>query len=85
MDVIITECGLANLRGRAPRERAEWVIGNRAHPSYREALLNYYRAALSRSRQTPHLLEEAFASHVRTRETESMQLPIGDLVRYTVT
>ncbi|MFZ6765130.1 acetyl-CoA hydrolase/transferase family protein [Pseudoroseomonas sp. WGS1072] len=83
VDVIVTECGLADLRGLAPRERAECVIGNCAHPSYREALLDYYRAAVRRGGQTPHLLEEAFAWHVRARETGSMRLPIGGLVSTT--
>ncbi|MBE9605127.1 succinate CoA transferase [Acetobacteraceae bacterium H6797] len=73
VDIVVTECGLADLRGLAPRERAESIIRNCAHPSFRDALLDYYRSALKRGGQTPHLLEEAFAWHLRAQRTGSMR------------
>jgi succinyl-CoA:acetate CoA-transferase len=72
VDIIVTETGLADLRGLAPRERAEVVIRNCAHPCYRDALLEYFRAACRRGGQTPHLLEEALGWHVRARDTGRM-------------
>jgi len=72
VDVVVTEQGLADLRGLAPRERARLIIGNCAHPSYRDALRDYYREALKAGGQTPHRLELAFAWHVRLRDTGSM-------------
>ncbi|MDE6575811.1 MAG: acetyl-CoA hydrolase [Opitutales bacterium] len=38
VDVVVTEYGLADLRGKTPRERAVCIIENCAHPNYREAL-----------------------------------------------
>lgn len=74
VDIIVTEQGLADLRGLAPRERAKVIIENCAHPEYKEELLSYYeRACEERGGQTPHILEEAFSWHTRLRETGTMK------------
>lgn len=64
--VIVTEQGLADLRGLAPRQRAEQIIERCAHPDVRPALRDYYRRALAGSpgKHTPHLLEEALSWHL---------------------
>jgi acetyl-CoA hydrolase/succinyl-CoA:acetate CoA-transferase len=72
VDILVTEIGLADLRGLAPRERAEVIIANCAHPNYREALADYYRRALLRGGQTPHLIEEALGWHDNLRRTGRM-------------
>ncbi|HTR16432.1 MAG TPA: acetyl-CoA hydrolase/transferase family protein [Acetobacteraceae bacterium] len=73
VDVIVTEQGLADLRGLAPRERAEVIINNCAHPHYREELRSYFRTACqTRGGQTPHVLEEAFSWHSRHAKTKTM-------------
>lgn len=72
VDVIVTEHGLADLRGLAPRERAQEMIANCVDPSYRDLLSDYFRAACRRGGHTPHLLEEAFAWHLRQQRTGSM-------------
>ncbi len=72
VDVIVTEHGLADLRGLAPRERAREMIAHCVDPSYREQLNDYFRAACRRGGHTPHLLEEAFAWHLRQQRTGSM-------------
>jgi succinyl-CoA:acetate CoA-transferase len=72
VDVLVTECGLADLRGLAPRERARAIIQHCVHPSYRAALQDYFDRACERGGQTPHLLEEAFSWHQRFNETDSM-------------
>jgi succinyl-CoA:acetate CoA-transferase len=72
VDIIVTENGLADLRELAPRERAERVIRNCAHPTYRDELLDYFQRAVARGGHTPHLLEEALSWHQRSRETGSM-------------
>jgi succinyl-CoA:acetate CoA-transferase len=64
VDVLITEVGLADLRGLAPRERAPLIIEHCVHPSYRDRLADYYERALQRGGHTPHLLEEAFSWHL---------------------
>ena len=72
VDVLVTEHGLADLRGLAPRERAMQVISHCADPLYRPALRDYLRAAIQRGGHTPHVLEEAFAWHTRSRLTGHM-------------
>ncbi|WP_431858969.1 acetyl-CoA hydrolase/transferase family protein [Azospirillum sp.] len=72
VDVLVTEVGLADLRGLAPRERALTIINNCVHPSYRELAMDYHRRALARGGHTPHLLEEAFSWHLRFQQTGSM-------------
>lgn len=63
VDVIVTEQGYADLRGLAPRERVELIIDRCAHPTYRNQLRSYYKEALTRGGQTPHVLEKAFSWH----------------------
>ena len=72
VDVMVTECGLADLRGLAPRERSSLIIENCVHPTYRDLLRDYCREATKRGGHTPHVLEEAFAMHTRYRATGSM-------------
>ncbi len=71
--IVATEIGLADLRGLAPRERPAVIIENCVHPSYRDQMRDYYREALKRGGQTPHVLENAFSWHTRYRETGSMK------------
>ncbi len=65
--VIVTEQGVADLRGLAPRRRARKIIDNCAHPDFRAALDDYFQRALATSygKHTPHLLDEALAWHSR--------------------
>lgn len=72
VDILVTENGLADLRGLAPRERASVIIANCVHPAYRDALADYYARALQRGGHTPHVIEEALAWHVNLREKGSM-------------
>ena len=71
--VIVTEQGIADLRWRSPRERAELLIENCAHPDYRPLLREYLQSALSGGGQTPHDLALAFSFHRRFQETGSMR------------
>ena len=75
VDVLVTEVGLADLRGLAPRERAEIIIRNCVHPTYRDMADDYFRRALKRGGHTPHLLDEAFSWHIRYQNTGSMMEP----------
>jgi succinyl-CoA:acetate CoA-transferase len=75
VDIIVTEQGLADLRGLAPRQRARVILDNCVHPDYREQLNDYFERATLKGGQTPHLLEEAFSWHVRLKETGSMKKP----------
>jgi succinyl-CoA:acetate CoA-transferase len=72
VDIIVTELGLADLRGLAPRERAEVIIERCVAEPYKAMLREYLAEATLRGGQTPHVLEKAFAWHQRYRETGSM-------------
>lgn len=67
VQVIVTEQGLADLRGLSPQQRSKRVIDHCAHPDFREALHDYQRRALDSGcgRHTPHLLSEALSWHSR--------------------
>lgn len=75
VDIIITEQGLADLRGLAPRERAREIINNCAHPDYRPMLMDYLERAEKETNfaQTPHILSEALSWHERFIKTGSMK------------
>ena len=74
VEIIVTEQGLADLRGLAPTERAKLIVERCAHPSFRPQLQDYLdRAAKSSSGlHTPHLLNEALSWHSRFLETGKM-------------
>jgi succinyl-CoA:acetate CoA-transferase len=76
VDIIVTEQGLADLRGLAPRQRAKVIIEKCVHPQYKQQLQDYFERACLKGGQTPHLLEEAFSWHVQLKETGSMKMPI---------
>jgi succinyl-CoA:acetate CoA-transferase len=67
VSVLVTEQGLADLRGLSPTQRATLVIENCSHPDYREALRDYYNRSSSQAKgkHTPHLLTESLSWHSR--------------------
>jgi len=73
VDILVTEQGLADLRGLAPRERALQIIAHCVHPDYRVAMQDYYNRACHRGGHTPHLLEEAFSWHIRLEQQGTMK------------
>ena len=75
VDIIVTEQGLADLRGLSPRQRAKVIIENCAHPDYKPMLMDYYERALAatKSAHTPHILEEALSWHERFQATGTMK------------
>lgn len=70
--VVITEYGYADLRGLAPRDRAERMIAI-ADPDYRPLLRDYVERAAKGALHTPHDLESAFAMHVNLLKHGSMK------------
>ncbi len=72
--IIVTEQGLADLRGLSPRQRAQVIIDRCSHPDYRPMLQDYFdRARAGAAQHTPHLLGEALSWHQRCLETGSMR------------
>jgi len=74
VQIIVTEQGLADLRGLSPRQRAKLIIEQCAHPDYRDALCDYTERAWrdGPGRHTPHLLDEALSWHSRYLRTGHM-------------
>ncbi len=74
VQVLVTEQGLADLRGLSPSKRAKVIIENCAHPKFKPALQDYQKRALEHSfgKHTPHLLEEALSWHQRYLKTGQM-------------
>ncbi|HET6435342.1 MAG TPA: acetyl-CoA hydrolase/transferase family protein [Xanthomonadaceae bacterium] len=73
--VLVTDQGLADLRGLSPRQRARRIIDCCAHPDYRPLLRDYFDRACRDGfgRHSPHLLGEALSWHQRFVETGSMR------------
>lgn len=79
LDVIVTEQGLADVRGVSPRERARVVIKECAHPDYKPILTEDMDKAewecLRRGwGHEPHLLWQAFDMHRSLQENGSMKV-----------
>lgn len=75
VDVVVSEQGLADLRGLSPRQRAKLIIERCAHPDYRSLLRDYQDRAerLSFGKHTPHLLNESLSWHDRYVRTGRMR------------
>jgi succinyl-CoA:acetate CoA-transferase len=75
VQVIVTEQGLADLRGLAPRQRSKLIIENCAHPDFRPALRDYVARAEKGSYggHAPCLPREALSWHQRFIDTGSMR------------
>ena len=74
VQVIVTEQGLADLRGLAPTQRAQLIVERCAHPSFRPQLRDYMDRARHSGAglHTPHLLDEALGWHSRYLKTGQM-------------
>jgi len=73
VQVIVTEQGLADLRGLSPRERARAIISQCAHPDYISELESYLNEATKRGGHTPHMIEKSLSWHQRYIEKGSMK------------
>ncbi|MDX2109397.1 MAG: succinate CoA transferase [Verrucomicrobiota bacterium] len=71
VQVIATEHGVADLRGKDPYDRARAIIDNCAHPDYRVDLHKYLGTVAAG--HTPQTLSSAFAMHTQFMKTGSMK------------
>ncbi|KAF9560640.1 acyl-CoA carboxylate CoA-transferase [Agrocybe pediades] len=83
LDIIVTEQGLADLRGLSPRERAPVIIQNCAHPDYKDMLMEYYERSLHEclkrgAGHEPHMLRNAFKMHINLMENGTMKVKNWD-------
>ncbi|KAF8591681.1 acyl-CoA carboxylate CoA-transferase [Ramaria rubella] len=79
IDVVVTEQGLADLRGLAPRERAPLIINKCAHPHYKDLLMQYHERALHDclkrgAGHEPHSLRDAFKMHINLQDNGTMKI-----------
>lgn len=72
VDVIVTDQGIADLRGLDPVQRAHVIIDNCAHPMYRELLRDYLKLSTNGG-QTPHTLHAALAFHTEFLSSGDMR------------
>ncbi|KAI1078554.1 hypothetical protein F5B20DRAFT_547448 [Whalleya microplaca] len=78
LDVVVTETGLADVRGLSPRERARVIIDKCSHEEYRPILKGYFEKAeyecLKKGMgHEPHLLFNSFDMHKALVEEGSMR------------
>lgn len=71
VNILVTEFGVADLRGKSPKQRAEEIITKCVHPEY-QPLLREYLAGGAKG-QTPVDLKNAFAFHEAFMETGDMR------------
>lgn len=71
VQIVVTEQGVADLRGKDPHQRAELIIENCAHPAYRPMLRDYLR--LTRAGHAPLSLALSFAMHREFQATGDMR------------
>jgi len=75
VQVVVTEQGLADLRGLSPRQRAHLIIEKCSSPDYKTfaARLSEPFGTLSYGKHTPHLLGESLGWHNRYLRTGNMR------------
>jgi acyl-CoA hydrolase len=73
--ILVTENGLADLRGRSPKQRARLIMENCAADDFKPLLKDYFDRARQgcTGQHTPHILGEAYGFHERYIETGNMQ------------
>jgi succinate CoA transferase len=71
VQVIVTEQGVADLRGKNPHERAALIVDHCAHPDFRAELHGYFDRV--KNGQTPATLGAAFAMHQQFLATGDMR------------
>ncbi len=70
--VIVTEQGVADLRGKSPFEKAQEIITNCVHPDYKEILWDYVKLTEGKA-HTPHNLQKALKMHLAFEEQGDMR------------
>ena len=84
LDIVVTEQGLADLRGLAPRDRAHAIINNCVHPDYKDILNEYYDMAekdcLARGAgHEPQLWDRVFKMQLNNAQNGTMKIKNWDV------
>lgn len=70
--IIVTEQGVADLRGKSPLQKAQTIIENCVHPEYKELLWDYLKITMGKA-HTPMNLMKALKMHLAFEETGDMR------------
>jgi len=84
LDVLVTEQGLADLRGLAPKDRAKVIIDKCAHPDYKPILTDYFEMAKKETLakgigHEPQLFDRAFKMQLNLAENGTMKIKNWDI------
>ncbi|MDW7646246.1 MAG: acetyl-CoA hydrolase/transferase C-terminal domain-containing protein [Desulfuromonadales bacterium] len=84
LDVLVTEQGLADLRGLAPKDRAKVIIEKCAHPDYKPILTDYFEMAKKETLakgigHEPQLFDRAFKMQLNLAENGTMKIKNWDI------
>ncbi len=84
LDVLVTEQGLADLRGMAPKDRAKLIIEKCAHPEYKPILTDYFEMAKKETiakgvGHEPQLFDRAFKMQLNLAQSGSMRIKNWDI------
>ena len=79
LDVLVTEQGLADMRGLCPVDRARLVIEKCAHPEYKDQLNEYLNMAIKETQSKgrghePQILSKVFKMHTSLLENQTMHI-----------
>lgn len=69
--IVVTEWGVADLRGKGPDERAKLLIENCAHPEYRNLLWDYLK--ITKKGHVSHNVSAALAMHTTFERSGDMR------------
>ncbi|MBQ3677424.1 MAG: acetyl-CoA hydrolase, partial [Bacteroidales bacterium] len=72
LKVIVSEYGVADLRAKAPIDRAKEIIEKVAHPDYRELLWDYLKLS-TKPAHTMQTLDKAFKMHLEFLSSGDMR------------
>lgn len=72
VNIIVTEQGVADLRGKSPKERAQTIIENCVHPDYKNIMWDYLKLTDGKS-QTPHAIRAALGMHAELAKSGDMR------------
>jgi acyl-CoA hydrolase len=72
VNIVVTEQGVADLRGKSPKERAQLIIENCVHPDYKQLLWDYLKLTDGKA-QTPHLMQAALGMHAELAKSGDMR------------
>ena len=78
LDVLVTEQGLADLRGLSPAKRAREIINKCAHPEYKDYLMDYLERAEKElypkhMGHEPHLIREENDLYISLLDNDTMR------------